>query len=128
MPKELNRLVSSGAGLGLAVFLSFLLLAGFVALVAREVGILLPGDRITASLRVSDIIGSRLGWQLAAFIGATVFCHVLVGLIAFALAWLTELSYPSRTIEHRRWLTFGWFVVLAGLAIAANTTWYPASY
>jgi hypothetical protein len=128
MPKELNRLVSSGAGLGLAVFLSFLLLAGFVALVAREVWILLPGDRITASLRVSDIIGSKLGWQLAAFVVATVFCHVLVGLIAFTLARLTELAFPVRAIGHRRWLIFGWFVVLAGLVIAANTTWYPASY
>ena len=127
MPRELNRLSGRWTGLGLAVLLSLLLMAGFVTFVARELGTVLPNDRITASLSISETTGSRLGWQLAAFVVAVVLCHVLVGLITFALSRLTELAFPHGTIERRRWLVVGWFVVLAGLTMAANTTWYPAS-
>jgi len=127
MPKEASHSVSPWAGLGLAVFLSFLLMAVFVTFVAHELEIVLPSNRVTASVNMSDIAGSVLGWRLAAFAGAVVLCHVLVGLISFALARLTEAALSGCAIARRRWLIAGWFIVVAGLMMAANTTWYPAS-
>ena len=127
MTSKPPRLVSPWAGLGLAVLLSFLLMAGFVTFVLHELDLVLPYDRVTAALSVNDIAGSILGRQLAAFVCAVAVCHVLVGLGAFALARLTELAFPGGTIARRRWLIVGWFMVLAGLAMAANSTWYPAS-
>ncbi len=127
MPRELNCAARPWAGLGLAGLLSFLLMAGFVAWVAHELELLLAGNRITASLSVGEITGSILGWQLASFVGALVLCHVVMGLVAFALARLTELAIPGGTIARRVWLIGGWFILLAGLALAANTTWHPAS-
>ncbi len=109
------------------MLVSFLLMAGFVTFVLHELDLVLPYDRVTAALSVNDIAGSILGWQLAAFVCAVAVCHVLVGLGAFALARLTELAFPGGTIARRRWLIVGWFMVLAGLAMAANSAWYPAS-
>jgi hypothetical protein len=83
--------------------------------------------RILVSLSIQEQLGSMLGWQLLAFLGAAWLVHALLGAAAFALARLTEAALPARVSVGRAWLVAGWFAVLAGLALAANTTWHPSS-
>ena len=117
------RLVSSGAGLGLG-FLVSCCWPGCRARRARgRSSSRRPNNGIPPRQRH---LGSKLGWQLAAF-RCRLVLHVLVGLIAFMLARLTELAFPVCDWTPAL-ANLGWFVVLAGLVIAANTTWYPASH
>ncbi|MGH8198090.1 MAG: sulfatase-like hydrolase/transferase [Steroidobacteraceae bacterium] len=115
------------AGFALTQLLSLAFLGACLWWVAREVAFVLANDRITASLSVEGNLGSVLTWQLAAFGGALLLVHLLLGFLAFALARLTEASFPGATVARREWLITGWFALLAGLAMAANTTWHPSS-
>lgn len=95
---------------------------------ARQNSYLLANHRVTGSLNLHEsFIGTTAFWQLAEFAGALVLVHALLGALAFALARLTEAAFPGREIARRRWLVGGWFALLAGLAMAANTTWHASS-
>jgi hypothetical protein len=72
-------------------------------------------------------MASVLGRQLVAFGVAILLCHLLLGLAAFALARLTEAAFAGIALARRGSLITGWFVLLVGLALAANATWHPAS-
>lgn len=95
--------------------------------VVRELALKLPNDRITVSLSVQDVFGSVLPLQLAAFAAAALACHLLLGLCAFGLARLSEAAFPNRDFARRGLLVAGWFMLLAGLVMAANTTWNVSS-
>lgn len=114
------------SGLLLGQFLALAFLAGCLWWVLRELALILPNDRIAAALSVEQAIGSVLARQLAVFFAALVFCHALLGLAAFGLARLTEAAF-SRVAVKRGWLVAGWFALLAGLVLAANASWHPAS-
>ena len=111
--------------MSLALALAFLL--GCLGWVVREVQLLLANDGVTAALSIEQGLGKCLLLPLAAFGVALLLVHALLGLLAFALARLTEAAFPGQVIARRGWLIAGWFILLAGIAMAANTTWYPAS-
>jgi Sulfatase len=114
-------------GLVLSIALALAFLIGCLGWVVREVELLLANDGVTAALSIEQGLGRMVLLPLAAFGAAVVLIHVLVGFLAFALARLTESAFPTQTIVRRGYLIAGWFVLLAGIAMAANTTWYPAS-
>jgi hypothetical protein len=93
----------------------------------REVAIVLPNDRITASLSVQQTLGPVLQRELIKFGAALLFAHALFGLAAFGLARLTEAACDGPPPARRGWLVTGWFALLAGLAMAANVLWHPSS-
>lgn len=96
--------------------------------VARHNSYLLANHRVTGSLNLHEsFFGTTTFWQLVAFAAALVFVHALLGALAFGLARLTEAAFPGREIARRSWLVGGWFALLAGLAMAANTTWHASS-
>lgn len=113
-------------GLLLSQVLALGWLLGCLAWVARELEFIFSNHRILVGLRIQDQFGSRLGLQLLAFLAAAWFVHALVGVVAFLMARLTESALPAH-VARRRWLVAGWFVLLVGLAMAANATWFPAS-
>lgn len=115
------------AGLALSLALALLFLAGCLWWGYNEIKFLIPNDRIAASLSIEQALGSTLIWQLAAFAGALLLCHLLLGLAAFGLARLTEAALPNTRIAHRNWLIAGWFTLLAGAVLAANSTWHVSS-
>lgn len=101
-------------------------LLGCLAWVTRELEFIFSNHRILVGLRIQDQLGSRLGLQLLAFLAAAWLVHALIGVLAFLMARLTESALPAH-VARRRWLVAGWFVLLVGLAMAANVTWFPAS-
>lgn len=121
------RRIGRWSGLLLSQLLALIAFAGCAWWVHRKVAHILPVDRVTLSLSVQETFGGVLGRQLLAFAAAAWLCHALVGLSAFSLARLTELATPGRTIARRSLLVTGWFAVLAGLAMAANSTLFPSS-
>ncbi len=114
-------------GLGLSLTLALVFLLGCLAWMLREVELLFANDGVTAALSIEQGLGRALVLPLAAFGAALTLVHAIVGLLAFALARLAESAFPDRVIARRPWMIAGWFVLLAGIAMAANTTWYPAS-
>lgn len=113
------------------VFLAFALSLVFMGVcmwwTLRELEVVLPSHRVTASLTFAKVLGTTLPWQIGAFLAALLLCHLLLGLLAFALARLVEAAIPGQQVARRGWLIAGWSVVLAGLVLAANTTWNPSS-
>lgn len=118
---------SAWSGLILSQLLALVFLAGCLWWVYRELTVLLPNDRIAASLSIEQSLGPVLPRQLLAFGAALLLCHALLGLAAFALARLTEAAFAGIAIARRGALITGWFVLLAGLVMATNVTWHPAS-
>lgn len=122
-----DRNRSAWSGLLLSQLLALVFLAGCLWWLLRELALVLPHDLVTASLGLPQAFGPVLARQLGAFTGALLLCHGLLGLTAFALARLTEAAFASVTVARRGTLITGWFVLLAGLVMAANATWHPAS-
>jgi arylsulfatase A-like enzyme len=114
-------------GLLLAVGFSLIFMGACLWWVLRQLDMVLRGHLVAGSLNLETVLGSVLVWQLAAFAAALLLCHVMLGLLAFILARLTEAALPGGGIARRGWLIAGWFVLLAGLALAANATRNPGS-
>lgn len=127
MSEQAVRPAGRWDGIFLALALSLAFMGGCLWWVLRELEVVLPSHRVTASLTVAKVLGTTLPWQIASFLAALLLCHVLFGLFAFALARLTETAIPGGNVVRRGWLVAGWLVLLAGLVMAANTTWNPAS-
>lgn len=115
------------SGLLLSQLLALAFLAFCVWWVWREVALILPNDRITASLSVQQTLGTMLQDQLVRFGAALLLSHAMFGLAAFGLARLTEAALGGALPARRGWLVTGWFVLLVGLAMAANALWHPSS-
>ena len=122
------RKQSGWSGLVLSQLLAFGFLAGCLWWAVRELALILPNDRITASLSVQQALGPILQRQLLLFGVALMVSHALFGFAAFALARLTETAIAGPPPVRRGWLIAGWFVLLAGLVMAVNTTLHPASF
>lgn len=122
-----NRKPGRWSGLVLSQALALAFLAGCLWWVLREVALVLPNDRITASLSVQQSLGPVLQRQLIFFCVALFVSHALLGLAAFALARLTEAASKGPTLARRSWLVAGWLTWLVGLAMAANVIWHPSS-
>jgi hypothetical protein len=118
---------SGWSGLTLSSSLALVFLAGCLWWVMYEVQFLLANDRIAAAISIQRALGSVLAWQLAKFGAVLLLIHALLGLLAFALARLTEAAFPQRLIARRAWLIAGWFALLCGILMAANTTWFRSS-
>ena len=127
MKSSLDGKQSGWSGLVLSQLLALAFLAGCVWWVLREAELILPNDRITASLSLEQDLGTRLPRQLFAFGTVLILCHALLGLLAFGLARLTEAATAGKPRVARSWLVAGWFTWLAGLVMAANATWYTGS-
>jgi hypothetical protein len=115
------------SGLALSQALALAFLAGCLWWVWRELALILPNDRITASLSVQQALGPALKLQLIHFSVVLLLVHALFGLLAFALARLTEAASSGPPPARRSWLVTGWFMWLVGLAAAANVAWHPSS-
>jgi hypothetical protein len=114
-------------GLALSQALALALLAGCLWWVWRELALILPNDRITASLSVQQSLGPVLWRQLIQFGAALLLIHALFGMLAFALARITESASSGPPPARRGWLVAGWFIWLVGLAAAANVIRHPSS-
>jgi hypothetical protein len=127
MNTSLDRKPSGWSGLVLSQLLALAFLAGCLWWVLREAELILPNDRITASLSLEQDLGTELPRQLFAFGAALFLCHALLGLAAFGLAHLTEAACAGKPLAKRGWLVAGWFTWLTGLVMATNATWYLGS-
>src|SRR5262245_27108519 len=105
--------------------LALALLGACAAWAWRAINYVLRDHLITGSFGLDDALHSRLGWQLGAFAASLWLCHALLGLAAYGLGRMTCVAYPR--IRSPYLLTAGWFIALAGLALAANATMFPAS-
>ncbi len=107
--------------------LALALLIGCLLWMARQIGWVFESHRILISVGSQQHLGSTMLRELAAFSAAAWFIHALLGLAASSLAILTEKAFPAGVGVRRGLLVVGWFVLLAGLAFAANTTLHPSS-
>ncbi len=127
MNSSRDRRPSTWSGLALSQLLALGFLAGCLWWVLRETALILPNDRIVASLSIEQDLGEVLSRELFAFGMVVLLCHALLGLTAFALARLTEAAWAGRAPARHGWLVAGWFTLLVGLVMAANVTWFPGS-
>lgn len=118
---------SSWTGFWLAQLLSAVFLAGCLWWLIRDLAFVLPNYRITAALSIERSPGAVLGLQLAAFAGALLFCHMLLGLAAYGIARLVENALAGTQLPSRRWLVSFVFFLMVGLVMAANSTRHPGS-
>ncbi len=107
--------------------LALAFLAACLWWVAHELEWIFASHRILVSLNLHDSLGSVLAWQLARFAGSVWAVHALLGLLALALAVVTERAFARGLAVRSRWLIVGWFVLLVGLVMAANATWNSSS-
>ena len=107
--------------------LALAFLAACLWWVTHELAWVFASDRILVSLDLQDPLESALIRQLAVFAGAAWLVHALLGLLALALAAMTERAFPQGIAARREWLIAGWFAILVGLVMAANSTWHASS-
>jgi hypothetical protein len=115
------------SGLALSQLLGLAFLAFCAWWVWREIAIVLPNDRITASLSVQQTLGPILQSQLVKFGVALLLAHSLLGFAAFGLARLIEAACDGPPPARRGWLVAGSFALQVGLVMAANAHWHPSS-
>ena len=114
------------SGLLLSQLLAIAFLGTCLWWMLREVALIFPNDLVASSVSIRQALGPVLAWQLSEFAVALLLCHLLLGLAAFGLAHLTEAALPGVAVK-RGGLVAGWFLLLAGLVLAANASWHPAS-
>ena len=113
-------------GLLIACLLSILFLAStayttVVTLVDRV-------DSTDVMKAVSDDIWSaRIAGQMAYFLLAQVFLHLVLGALAWACARATVTLWPDVRQKFIR-IIVGWFSALAGASLAYNALWYPRTF
>lgn len=113
-------------GLVFGCGLALLFLAACGGWIYGDLAFALEAHKITGSIEWQpdlDVLTRRV----AAFLAATVFVHLLLGAAAWGLARLTAAALPRLDARHDRAVIFGWFALLALLAIALNGSWYPQS-
>lgn len=111
----------------LAVGISFVFMGACAWWVLRQFERVLRTDLVAASLKHSNWLDLVLTRQLGAFAAALLLCHVLLGLLAFCLARLTEAAFPGHDPVRRGGLIAAWSVTLTGMVLAANFTLHPGS-
>ncbi|HEY6642291.1 sulfatase-like hydrolase/transferase [Povalibacter sp.] len=110
-----------------ALGLSLLLMFVSFARIATGYGyVFTGGDKVLSSVVDVPLVGTRLGWDIAWFITATLLVHLVFAALICVLTRFTELSGGSR-LGSRSTLTLGWFLVLSIGAFVANAYYYPWS-
>jgi Sulfatase len=111
--------------LALGQALALVFLGACAIWVWRKIEYILPSNLVTGSFGLDEAMHSRLAWELGEFTASLLLCHALLGFAAYGAARLTRAAIPRPPSESL--LTAGWFVALAGLALSANSTLFPAS-
>ena len=107
--------------------LALAMLVGCLYWVVRQNGWMFESHKILVSVGHQAQLGPALIRELATFAAAAWLVHAALGVVAVFLALLTERAFPDRVVARRIVLVNAWFLVLAGLALAANATLHPSS-
>jgi hypothetical protein len=84
------------------------------------------GNNVIDAALTAPIWGTALAWNLAAFVAALLFTHLLLGVAAWCLAKLARRVWPRSMNSVQIWSLF-WLVWLAIWILAANAAWFPSS-
>ena len=106
---------------------SLLILAACAWWVFRDLSRVIGGGKLTGSITWGDDIFGAQRVRLLLFALAVLALHVLLGLLAYWLARLSRVAFPSLPAERLSSLAILWVTVLFALVLAANASWYPAS-
>jgi hypothetical protein len=106
---------------------SLLLLAACLWWVYRELALIIGSSKITGSISWGDDIQGKLRERVLLFALAVIALHAALGLLGYGIARMTRAAFPGLPPERLASLTILWVLVLFGLALAANASWYPAS-
>ena len=87
----------------------------------------LTHDKVTASLAHGGVFGPVLTGRITGFVLALLLLHLAFGLLALGLTQLTVAAAPTFAEHRHPMLILAWFLALAGVALMANASWYPAS-
>src|SRR5688572_32702267 len=66
---------------------------------------------------------TALAWHIAAFVGALLLVHFVLGAAIWGLAKLSRRAWPNSRNSPRVWSGF-WLVLAAGWILVANATWF----
>jgi arylsulfatase A-like enzyme len=111
----------------LAVGLSLLLmLVSFARIITGYGYVFTGGDKVLSSVADVPLLGTRLGWDIAWFVAATLLVHLAFAGLVCLLARLVECAGGSR-LGNRPTLILGWFLVLSIGVFVANAYYYPWS-
>jgi hypothetical protein len=113
-------------GLLTAFLLSLLYLAG-----TAYVSVVTLLDRVQSTDVMKAVSGDiwslRIAGQMAYFVGALLFVHAVLALMAWLLARATaEFSHEARVKFVL--VVIGWFSLLGGAALAFNALWFPRTF
>jgi Sulfatase len=122
--KENDGKATEGLLLGVILALAFLCLS-LVRILGDSMSALFDGGVLIAPLEPS-IWHMRLAYRLAEFATALVLVHLMLGVFAWALAWLARRAWPESKTSQRGW-TCLWMVMIAFWLLAANAAWFPSS-
>lgn len=135
MVDELNTVRSPGSdridrpwnGLGLAIGLAtaFLLISSFQTLTTFLIR-LYQSDVMLGAVGDFSLL-SRVALQIGIFCAALVGVHLLLALLAFGLARLTECAWPELSASRVGVVTL-WFAALVAVVLLLNGAWYPRSH
>jgi len=115
-----TRWTGLGLAIGLALTLGALTFYHSLHAFLAEAG----GAKVLNSVVDGPIVGTALGYHLTGFALAQLLVHVLFGFLLYALAFGTQLAWP--TVEpSRRKLVVGWFAVCTWWVICANARFFP---
>jgi hypothetical protein len=68
----------------------------------------------------------RLAYRLAQFAGSLLLVHLMLGTLAWAMAWFTRRALPESRTGQRAW-TCLWMIMAMIWILAANAAWFPSS-
>jgi len=126
IPKP-GRTPTGWSGLLLSQLLALVFLAGCLWRVWLELKYVMPRQLLAGSSQGGVMFAPVLWRQLAAYLAALLLSHLLLGFASYALARLSHSALAGGTPARLRWLVIAWFVALAGIVLAANTTWFVSS-
>ena len=106
----------AGVRLGL-LFLALTAVQSVATLLFR-----MRGDVMKAA--AGSIWSGQIGREFLYFLGAQLVLHLAFGLVAWGLACLTAIAWPSTRERFGRVVVL-WFCLLAVAVIAYNAMWFP---
>jgi arylsulfatase A-like enzyme len=114
------------AGLLIAVFGSELFLAlSFLRVWGDANSLIFRTSIIDATLN-EPIWDTALAWHIAAFVGALLLLHFVLGVAIWCLAKLSRRAWPNSGNSVRVWSGF-WLVSATVWILLANATWFPST-
>ncbi len=115
----------STAGLLIAVLGSELFLAlSFLRAWGDANSMIFRSSLVIDATLNEPIWDTALAWNLAAFVGALLLVHFVLGVAIWCLAKLSQRAWPNSGNSLRGWSGF-WLVLAGGWILVANATWFP---